>query len=382
MLSPSIENLLENLVQFHLLEPSSGKHLLLSQMGHGSDRHWDLPCANSAWRVICEPDLLTLKRIKRIYERCQQQFITLDTADAASRNLGDLIAADSFPLDVTSFERWSGCRLRVTLGFDLIRGKVTKVALTDDFKEVPPGIGELLSPGQTAVMDRYFVMDRSYQCYRNFDRWQDLGRHFVCRIKPAAKKKVLYENTLPKTSQIVYDAVVLLGSEGVNRTRKEVRVVGYREKGRLHWIATDRFDLTAEGVRQVFQQRTSVESFIDWWGHYHGAYAQVGRNRRGLLLQIYSGLLSYLLLARYCQIEYGDRLSGQRLHELCNRIRYEAESGVPNPAGLGTLKAIMRPLRQFSCQQGRMNGVPLARRKLNGLMTLPEIGENQVSRSE
>jgi len=43
-----------------------------------------------------------------------------------------------------------------------------------------------------------------------------------------------------------------------------------------------------------------------------------------LLMQILSGLITYLLLAMYCHEEHGERGSIQRVRELRNTIRNEA----------------------------------------------------------
>jgi hypothetical protein len=34
----------------------------------------------------------------------------------------------------------------------------------------------------------------------------------------------------------------------VNQTKREVRVVGYRVDSKDYWVATDRYDLTAEDI--------------------------------------------------------------------------------------------------------------------------------------
>jgi hypothetical protein len=47
---------------------------------------------------------------------------------------------------------------------------------------------------------------------------------------------------------VVFDAKVVLGTPGVNQTATPVRLVGYSVAEKNYWIATDRFDLTAEQV--------------------------------------------------------------------------------------------------------------------------------------
>ncbi|MFH1935656.1 MAG: hypothetical protein ABIN18_29315 [Pseudomonadota bacterium] len=71
-------------------------------------------------------------------------------------------------------------------------------------------------------------MDRYHQCHKNFDQWQQEGKHFVCPIKANTKKTLIRDNEVNPCSVVFYDAIVLLGTPGVNQTQKELRGVGYR----------------------------------------------------------------------------------------------------------------------------------------------------------
>ena len=51
------------------------------------------------------------------------------------------------------------------------------------------------------------------------------------------------------------DAKVLLGRKGVNQTSTPLRLVAYTVEGKSYWIATSRFDLTAEQIAQVYKLR-------------------------------------------------------------------------------------------------------------------------------
>ena len=48
------------------------------------------------------------------------------------------------------------------------------------------------------------------------------------------------------------------------------------------------------------------------------------RSRNGLMVQILSGLITYLLLAIYCQEQHGEPVSIRRVRQLRNQIRNEA----------------------------------------------------------
>ncbi len=67
-------------------------------------------------------------------------------------------------------------KAKTHIGFDLNRGIPRKIFLTDGKGDERPFVSRILSPGQTGVMDRY------YQCRKNFDIRQEERKHFVCRI--------------------------------------------------------------------------------------------------------------------------------------------------------------------------------------------------------
>jgi hypothetical protein len=68
-------------------------------------------------------------------------------------------------------------KAKAHLGFDLNHGIPRKIFLTDGKGDERPFVNQILLPGRTAIMDRY------YQCHKNFDQWQENGKYFVCRIK-------------------------------------------------------------------------------------------------------------------------------------------------------------------------------------------------------
>ena len=95
-----------------------------------------------------------------------------------------------------------------------------------------------------------------------FDQWQLDGCHFVCRIKEATHKEIIEQFPVKENSHVFFDAMVLLGTPGVNQTKKPIHLVGYNIEGKSYWVATDRFDLLAEQVALVYKLRWDIESFF------------------------------------------------------------------------------------------------------------------------
>jgi len=323
-LQMTFEQQLNSLIFFHLEEHTSGRHLL--QVLEEDD---------FAREVIAPPEGIQkssyfeainsrgLEQLVYVFQRLQEQAAqTLPKEHAA---LGDLVAIDGSLIDAVLSMSWADYRkgakkAKVHLGFDLNHSIPAKIFLTDGKGDERPFVSKILSPGQTGVMDRY------YQCHKNFDLWQAQGKHFVCRIKAGTKKTVLKNHAVKPDSPVFYDAVVLLGTPRINQTQKELRVVGYRVDRVEYWVATDRHDLSAEDVAMIYKLRWDIENFFGWWKSHLKVYHLIARSRYGLMVQILGGLITYLLLAIYCRKHHQEKVSIKRVRELRIKIQNEARA--------------------------------------------------------
>jgi len=212
-------------------------------------------------------------------------------------------------------------KAKTHIGFDINRSIPKKIFLTDGNSGERPFVSKILSPGETGIMDR------GYQSHQNFDLWQSEGKHFVCRIKAKTTKNLLENYPLPDDSIAFYDAKVLLGQQGINQTEKPLRLVGYVVDGKHYWIATDRFDLTADQIAHIYKLRWDIEKFFGWWKRHLRVYHLISRSQHGLMIQILSGLITYLLLAIYCHEQHGEPVNIKRVRELRNQILNETRIG-------------------------------------------------------
>ena len=209
-------------------------------------------------------------------------------------------------------------------GFDINRKIPLKIYLTDGNGAERPFVRSILSEGQTGIMDR------GYQSHKNFDLLQGENKHFVCRIKTKTKKTILEEYPVDPNSYIFYDAMVFLGTSGVNQTKKSVRVVGYKVAGVKYFVATDRYDLTAEQIATVYKLRWDIETFFKWWKKHLKVYHLIARSKYGLMVQILAGLITYLLMAIYCHEQFNEPVSIKRIRQLRNTIQNELRAGEKN----------------------------------------------------
>ena len=233
--------------------------------------------------------------------------------------LGELVSIDGSLINAVLSMHWANYRkgnkkAKAHCGFDINHGIPSKIFLTEGNGGERPFVPKILSKGQTGVMDR------GYQSHHDFDLLQEQGKHFVCRIKAKTTRTVIEQHEINSDSYIFYDALVSLGTPNQNQTKTPVRVVGYKIAGVKYYVATDRHDLTAEQIATVYKLRWTIENFFKWWKEHLKVYHLIARSEYGLMVQILSGLITYLLLAIYCRNEFNEKVSIKRVRQLRTAI--------------------------------------------------------------
>ncbi len=209
-------------------------------------------------------------------------------------------------------------KAKLHLGFDLTHGIPKSIVLTEGNGAERPQVSSLVQPGETTVSDR------GYQDHERFDQWHEERRHYICRIKENTHMEVLEELPLAANSSASSDAKVILGVASGKQTKTPVRVVSFEFDGVHYLIASDRFDLTAEQVMLAYKLRWNIETFFGWWKKHLHVYHLFARSKNGMLVQILSGLITYLLLAIYCHENHGERVTIRRVRQLRHQIQNEA----------------------------------------------------------
>lgn len=320
-LQMNFEQQLRALVYFHLEEHTSGRHLIQALEEDDFARNHIAPPDGIQKSSFFEAiNSRGLEQLGHVYQHLQSQATNL--LPAQHTELGELVGIDGSLIQAVLSMYWADYRdgskkAKVHVGFDINRAIPSKIFLTDGKEGERPFVGMILSPGQTGVMDR------GYQCHKSFDQWQSEGKHFVSRIKANTKKTIIQVNPILADSIVFYDAIVLLGTPDVNQTQKELRVVGYRVNNVDYWVATDRRDLSAEQIAFVYKLRWQIEKFFAWWKRHLKVYHLIARTEYGLMVQILSGLITYLLLAIYCHKHYQEKVSIKRVRELRIKIQNE-----------------------------------------------------------
>jgi hypothetical protein len=321
-LKMSFEDQLKALIFYHLEEHVSGRHLIQVLKEDNFARN------NIAPKDGIEKSSFFEAINNRGLE--QLQFVYKNLCSEASRilpnqyaDLGELIAIDGSLINAVLSMAWADYRknsrkAKIHLGFNINKGIPSKIYFTDGNGAERPFVSQILSPGQTGVSDR------GYQEHAEFDSLQVEGKSFAIRIKANTTKTIVREYDVNANSIVFYDAEVLLGTvQNNNQTQKTVRLVGYRVGNVDYWVATDRRDLTAEQIAEIYKLRWEIESFFAWWKRHLKIYHLIARSQYGLMVQILGGLITYLLLAIYCHENHGERVSIKRVRQLRIQIQNE-----------------------------------------------------------
>jgi hypothetical protein len=328
-LQMEFEHQLKALILFHLEEHTSAQHLL-QVLEEDSFARTEIAPPDGIKKSSFSEAINTrgLEQFIYMFEQIQKQ--ATKTIPPQHSCLGDLVAIDGSLIDAVLSMHWADYRkgskkAKAHVGFDINRSIPKKIFLTDGKGDERSFVGRILSPGQTGVLDR------GYQCHADFDRLQLENKYFVCRIKAGTHKTCMKSSPVDTDSIVFYDATVLLGTTGINQTQKQLRLVAYSVAGVDYWIATNRFDLSAEQIAQIYKLRWDIEKFFAWWKRHLKVYHLIARSPHGLMVQLLAGLITYLLLAIYCHENHNENVSIKRVRELRIMIQNEVRDSEKVP---------------------------------------------------
>ena len=227
----------------------------------------------------------------------------------------------------------------------------------------------LQDPARLALLDgQTLVVDLGYYSHERFTRLLAAGVHLVTRRHPQATVTVEADQPIQPTLPdgdggriaVVADQRITLGSPnnragavvaGLRLVTADVRPrakTGHRSPApRRYEILTDRWDLTAAEVVQVYLYRWQIELFLRWLkGHLH-LPRLLGYSENAVELSVWLAILVHLLTllaARTLGLARRSPLLLARLAAACQHLDLTGDADpVPTPAQL-PLPGFDRPL--------------------------------------
>ena len=143
------------------------------------------------------------------------------------------------------------------------------------------------------------VMDRGYNDYRLFARWTAEGVGFVTRLKKNAMWASHEERPVKPGGKVRRDTEGRFFDFDASRrieTRFRRVVVWLEDKGVEMELLTNRLDLSAETIAEIYRQRWQIELFFKAIKQNLRIKTFVGTSANAVRIQIWTALLAMLLL--------------------------------------------------------------------------------------
>lgn len=143
------------------------------------------------------------------------------------------------------------------------------------------------------------VIDRGYIDYRMFERWSTEGVGFVTRLKKNAEFFIREDLPVRSGSNVVSDC---LGEFNFFDAGRQIRgtyrkvVVWIEEKQETMELLTNRFDLAATTIAEIYKQRWQIELFFKAIKQNLRLKTFVGTSANAVRVQIWTALIAILLI--------------------------------------------------------------------------------------
>lgn len=142
-----------------------------------------------------------------------------------------------------------------------------------------------------------YVFDRGYVNYEHFAEWEATGVHFVARLKRSNRCEILQRHPIRPGSCIRLDAEVRIVQKKKGVCAK-LRLVEYDyldRNGKIIRIRvlTNRWDLTAEQISEIYRNRWRVESFFKWMKQHAHLKKLHNHKENAVWNQIYLSLIAH-----------------------------------------------------------------------------------------
>lgn len=285
-----------------------GQPLTLNQSSYSratAQRSWRL------WRYLAY----------KVLNMVRPKLTTEQLAGLNALPINELLVVDGSLFDCLSNMKWATYRrqtnkVKVHFFYGLDGTPVRLVVSTGKASERAV-LAENLRSGFT------YLVDRGYNDYSLYGEIMATGSHFVTRLLKNARYQPLAELPLDPASRqvgILADQTVnlALSLSRVSATEPlTLRLIRARDlAGNEYEYLTSRFDLPAQTIVQLYLYRWEVETFIGWFKRHLVFEHWYSHTENGVLIQIWAGLLTFLLLKYYLLVSQQAEFSALRLTNL------------------------------------------------------------------
>ena len=208
-----------------------------------------------------------------------------------------LIDSTTLPLNLTN-HRWaefrktkSGVKLHLRLVFMEKGLSYPDKAVLTNAIEHDRGQLEVLMDDKECM----YVFDRGYLDYARFDLLADDGYSFVSRPRKNAVVHIVKSYDVPPNSTIISDEMVVLGSVETRTDNAFRRIKVLDDKGKELTLISNRFDISAVEIADVYKSRWAIELFFKWMKQHLQVKKFHGHSEQAVHNQVYVAMIVYCL---------------------------------------------------------------------------------------
>ena len=208
-----------------------------------------------------------------------------------------IIDSSTLPLNLTN-HKWAqfrktkaGVKLHLRLVFMEKGISYPEKAVMTTAKEHDRGQLEIMVDDKECM----YVFDRGYLDYERFDRMTDDGYFFLSRLRKNAVIREVFDFNLPEKAAVLSDQMVLIGTTQ-NRAENYFRLLKVMDsKGNELQLITNRFDLSAEEISEMYKSRWAIELFFKWIKQHLSIKKFYGQSEWAVQNQVFIALIVFCL---------------------------------------------------------------------------------------
>lgn len=204
----------------------------------------------------------------------------------------------------------------------------------DWFKEIPEqviiNVGEADDNKEILKLNLIsgftYIFDRGYCSHAVYSHFNEKGKFFITRLPSCWLYETKEEFKIEKGTNIVSDKLIKLGKneEVVKGALRLVTLIN-DNNGIIEFL-TNRFDLKAEEIAEIYRKRWKIELFFRWVKQYLRIKRFLGTSPNAVCSQIYIALITYLLTVMF-KLRLNSKLSNL---EIFRTIKYNLFQPIKN----------------------------------------------------
>lgn len=175
-----------------------------------------------------------------------------------------------------------------------------------------------------------YLFDREYNKHATFDKIAQSGNFFITRMKKDARYSIITEKRIPSrkenNTKIIRDTIIFLGKKKAHKVSVPLRRIELIDaKGKKIVFLTNILAYGASHIAETYRKQWDIELFFKWIKQHLKIKQFISHSVNGILLQIYSALIVYVLLILF---KYTHKIS-MSLFDIQRRIK--ASSSMISP---------------------------------------------------